>query len=89
MASGEARTFRPAVPDICREILAEHIEHTVDLLLERSRVLAEAVAAGRTAVVGLSYRLADDSAQPVALRVDPDPSRVLVLSPAPIGGSGL
>ncbi|MGE7387842.1 carbonic anhydrase [Streptomyces sp. NPDC004126] len=50
------------------EILAEHIEHTVDLLLERSRVLADAVAAGRLAVVGLSYRLADGSAQLVAVR---------------------
>ncbi|MFI9064438.1 carbonic anhydrase [Streptomyces sp. NPDC053429] len=50
------------------EILAEHIEHTVDLLLDRSRVLAEEVAAGRTAVVGLSYRLADGSAQLVASR---------------------
>ncbi|MFI7320203.1 carbonic anhydrase [Streptomyces venezuelae] len=50
------------------EILAEHIEHTVDLLLERSRVLADAVAEGRTAVVGLSYRLADGSAQLVATR---------------------
>ncbi|MGW1813749.1 carbonic anhydrase [Streptomyces sp. NPDC002125] len=50
------------------EILAEHIEQTVDLLLERSRVLADAVAAGRLAVVGLSYRLADGSAQLVATR---------------------
>jgi carbonic anhydrase len=50
------------------EILAEHIEHTVDLLLERSRVLAERVAAGRLGVVGLSYRLADGSAQLVASR---------------------
>ncbi|GAX57744.1 carbonic anhydrase [Streptomyces olivochromogenes] len=48
------------------EILAEHIRHTVDLLLERSRVLAERVSAGRLAVVGLSYRLADGSAQLVA-----------------------
>ncbi|MFE5524553.1 carbonic anhydrase, partial [Embleya sp. NPDC056538] len=50
------------------EILAEHIEHTVDLLLERSHVLAERVAAGRVAVVGLSYRLADGSARLVASR---------------------
>ncbi|MFG2836051.1 carbonic anhydrase [Streptomyces zaomyceticus] len=50
------------------EILAEHIEHTVDLLLERSRILADAVAAGRLGVVGLSYRLADGSAQLVATR---------------------
>lgn len=50
------------------EILAEHIEHTVDLLLERSRVLADRVATGRLGVVGLSYRLADGSAQLVASR---------------------
>ncbi|OLZ62779.1 carbonic anhydrase [Streptomyces sp. IMTB 2501] len=50
------------------EILAEHIRHTVDLLLDRSRVLAEKVAAGQAAVVGLCYRLADGSAQLVASR---------------------
>ncbi|MER5201324.1 carbonic anhydrase [Streptomyces sp. NPDC002884] len=50
------------------EILAEHIRHTVDLLLDRSRVLAERVAAGQAAVVGLCYRLADGSAQLVASR---------------------
>ncbi|MEU5716259.1 carbonic anhydrase [Streptomyces sp. NPDC020403] len=63
---------RAAGRDSAEEILAEHIEHTVDLLLERSRVLADAVAAGRTAVVGLSYRLADGSAQFVTSRgLDP------------------
>ncbi|MFI2207955.1 carbonic anhydrase [Streptomyces sp. NPDC020192] len=50
------------------EILAEHIGHTVDLLLDRSRLLAERVAAGQAAVVGLCYRLADGSAQLVAAR---------------------
>ncbi|MFF3390068.1 carbonic anhydrase [Streptomyces sp. NPDC002669] len=50
------------------EILAEHIRHTVDLLLDRSRVLADKVAAGQAAVVGLRYRLADGSAQLVASR---------------------
>ncbi|MFD3442265.1 carbonic anhydrase [Streptomyces sp. NPDC058685] len=50
------------------EILAEHVSHTVDLLLDRSRVLAEKVGAGHAAVVGLSYRLADGSAQLVAAR---------------------
>ncbi|MFE2536711.1 carbonic anhydrase [Streptomyces sp. NPDC059371] len=59
---------RAAGRDTADEILAEHIEHTVDLLLERSRVLADAVAAGRLAVVGLSYRLSDGSAQLVATR---------------------
>ncbi|WP_069173464.1 carbonic anhydrase [Streptomyces griseus] len=63
---------RAAGRDSAEEILAEHIEHTVDLLLERSRVLAEAVATGRTAVIGLSYRLADGSAQFVTSRgLDP------------------
>lgn len=59
---------RAAGRDQADEILAEHIEHTVDLLLERSRALAERVAAGRLGVVGLSYRLADGSAQLVASR---------------------
>lgn len=60
-----ARAAGRVKPD---EILAEHIEHTVDLLLDRSRVLADAVTAGRLGVVGLSYRLADGSAQLVAAR---------------------
>ncbi|MFE7245042.1 carbonic anhydrase [Streptomyces sp. NPDC057580] len=59
---------RAAGRETAQEILVEHIEHTVDLLLERSRVLAERVAAGRLGVVGLSYRLADGSAQLVASR---------------------
>lgn len=48
------------------EILAEHVRHTVDMLLDRSRILADKVAAGQTAVVGLCYRLTDGSAQLVA-----------------------
>ncbi|GAA2768503.1 carbonic anhydrase [Streptomyces paradoxus] len=59
---------RAAGRETADEILAEHIEHTVGLLLERSRVLAERVAAGRLGVVGMSYRLADGSAQLVASR---------------------
>ncbi|MFB7517297.1 carbonic anhydrase [Streptomyces sp. NPDC056144] len=59
---------RAAGRDKPDEVLAEHIEHTMDLLLERSRVLAEAVAEGRLGMVGLSYRLADGSAQLVAAR---------------------
>lgn len=50
------------------DFIAEHIRHTVDLLLDRSRVLAQAVDAGRVAVVGLSYRLADGTARPVTVR---------------------
>ncbi|CAL9657229.1 Carbonic anhydrase [Streptomyces sp. enrichment culture] len=59
---------RAAGRDQPEEILAEHIRHTVDLLLERSRVLADRVTAGQVAVVGLSYRLADGSARLVASR---------------------
>ncbi|MFD3481378.1 carbonic anhydrase [Streptomyces sp. NPDC058695] len=47
-------------------IIAAHTRNTVDLLLDRSRVLADHVAAGRTAVVGLTYSLADGSARLVA-----------------------
>ncbi|MBT2455945.1 carbonic anhydrase [Streptomyces sp. ISL-86] len=50
------------------DFIAEHIRHTVDLLLDRSRVLAQAVEAGQAAVVGLSYRLADGTASPVTVR---------------------
>ncbi|MGW5118301.1 carbonic anhydrase [Streptomyces noursei] len=50
------------------EILAEHVGHTVDLLLNRSQALAQRVADGRVAVVGLSYRLADGGADLVAAR---------------------
>ncbi|MFC4907363.1 carbonic anhydrase [Actinomadura gamaensis] len=50
------------------EILHHHIRTTVDLLLDRSHVLADQVAAGRVAVVGLAYRLSDGTAQLVAAR---------------------
>lgn len=50
------------------DFIAEHIRHTVDLLMERSRVLADAVDAGRVAVVGLSYRLVDGTARVVTAR---------------------
>ncbi|GIF98984.1 hypothetical protein Cci01nite_40780 [Catellatospora citrea] len=45
------------------DIIVTHIRHTVDLLLNRSRVLADQVTDGRTAVVGLFYQLADGSAR--------------------------
>ncbi|GAU71163.1 putative carbonic anhydrase [Streptomyces sp. NBRC 110611] len=54
------------------DIIDEHIRHTVDLLLDRSRVLADQVTAGKTAVVGLSYRLADGSARFVTARGLPE-----------------
>ncbi len=39
----------------------EHVRHTVRMLQGYSRSLAEAVAAGRTAIVGLEYTLAEGS----------------------------
>ncbi|MFF0835048.1 MULTISPECIES: carbonic anhydrase [unclassified Streptomyces] len=50
------------------DFIDEHIKRTVDLLLERSRTLSEAVDAGRAAVAGLSYRLADGTAHLVTAR---------------------
>ncbi|MFD7590179.1 carbonic anhydrase [Kitasatospora sp. NPDC059811] len=49
-------------------IVDEHIRQTVDLLLERSQLLAAKVAEGSAAVVGLSYRLRDGQARTVAAR---------------------
>ncbi|MFG2881425.1 carbonic anhydrase [Streptomyces sp. NPDC048297] len=45
------------------DLIDAHIQHTVDLLLERSRVLADQVASGHTGVVGLAYRLAEGNAR--------------------------
>ncbi|MFJ9863020.1 carbonic anhydrase [Streptomyces sp. NPDC101165] len=50
------------------DFIATHVRHTVDFLMERSRELADQVAAGRTAVVGLSYRLAEGNARLVVSR---------------------
>ncbi|MFD4370481.1 carbonic anhydrase [Streptomyces sp. NPDC058486] len=50
------------------DIIDEHVRHTVDLLLDRSRVLSEQVAAGETAVVGLGYELAGGTARLVTTR---------------------
>ncbi|MCF2527290.1 carbonic anhydrase [Yinghuangia soli] len=50
------------------DIIDEHVRHTVDVLMDRSRVLAELVEAGRAAVVGMSYRLAEGSTRVVTAR---------------------
>lgn len=50
-----------------RDFIAEQIRHTVHLLLEPSRALADAMAAGDVAVVGLAYRLVDGTAELVTL----------------------
>ncbi|WP_037305778.1 carbonic anhydrase [Amycolatopsis orientalis] len=50
------------------DIIAEHIRQTVDLLTDRSRLLADKIESGQTAIAGLSYRLADGSARVVTTR---------------------
>ncbi|HSA49841.1 MAG TPA: carbonic anhydrase [Yinghuangia sp.] len=56
------------------DFIDEHIRRTVDLLLERSRVLNDQVAAGQAAVVGLAYRLSEGSARLVTARGLPAPA---------------
>ncbi|MEU8514997.1 carbonic anhydrase [Kitasatospora sp. NPDC048722] len=51
-------------------IVDEHIRQSVDLLLERSQLLAAKVAEGSVGVVGLSYRLTDGRARTVAAHGD-------------------
>lgn len=45
-----------------------HVRYTTNLLVERSAVMAERLAAGRFAVVGLGYRLSEGSVRQVAAR---------------------
>ncbi len=57
-ANGRQNAGESAGPDV-DTVVTEHVRHTVRLLIERSRVLAEAVDAGEVAVVGLFYQLVD------------------------------
>ncbi|MFK0118950.1 carbonic anhydrase [Streptomyces sp. NPDC090994] len=64
--------------------IATHVRHTVDLVMDRSRELADQVAAGRTAVVGLTYRLAEGSVRTVTSRgldVPSDPAPATASTP--------
>jgi carbonic anhydrase len=61
----EARKAGRGDPD---GLIDEHIRHSVDLLMERSRALSDGVAAGEVAVLGLSYRLADGKVRTVTTR---------------------
>ncbi|UGQ11701.1 carbonic anhydrase [Yinghuangia sp. ASG 101] len=45
------------------DVIDEHIRHTVDLLLDRSRVLSDQIGSGQAAVVGLGYQLAEGNAR--------------------------
>jgi carbonic anhydrase len=46
--------------------MREHVRYTVELLVQRSSVVAERVANGRCGVIGLSYRLDEGSVRRVA-----------------------
>jgi carbonic anhydrase len=52
------------------EVVAEHTRQTVGLLADRSCLLAERIADGRCAVVGMEYSLAVGQAQLLAARGD-------------------
>lgn len=56
------------------DIIDEHVRHTVDVLLDRSRVLADLVATNHAAVVGMSYQLAEGTARMVTTRGIPHPT---------------
>ena len=44
------------------DMVVEHVKQTSQRLADSSRVISDAIEAGRTAVVGLSYRLAEGRA---------------------------
>ncbi|MFE6782000.1 carbonic anhydrase [Streptomyces sp. NPDC057680] len=52
------------------DIIDEHIRHTVDLMLERSRLLSDQVASGDIAIVGLGYALTEGNARIVTTHGD-------------------
>lgn len=46
--------------------VVEHVKETSERLVDRSRIIGDAIEAGRTAVVGVTYHLADGEAQIVS-----------------------
>lgn len=46
--------------------VVEHVKQTSARLVERSRIIGDAIEAGRTAVVGIAYHLSDGEAQVVS-----------------------
>lgn len=47
------------------DFIGRHVKETVTLLVERSKIISERVAAGRLAVVGLTYQLEDGQVEVV------------------------
>lgn len=52
--------------DTVNETVVEHVKQTTERMIDQSRVLHDAVADGRTAVVGVTYRLAEGRADLVS-----------------------
>ncbi|MCC2030668.1 carbonic anhydrase [Microbacterium allomyrinae] len=61
--AGTADGIPPAAVD-AEEVGREHLRDTVGELLHASELISEAVAAGRLAIVGANYRLAEGTAVP-------------------------
>lgn len=57
---------RRAGRDAVDDVVAEHTRETVELLADRSTLVAERIADGRLAVVGMEYSLADGEAHVLA-----------------------
>ena len=65
---------RQAGMTTAEEIEAEHVRHTLRLLTERSRLIADRIASGHLAVVGAAYDLGDGRARIVdSVGLDPTP----------------
>jgi carbonic anhydrase len=47
-------------------MVVEHVKQTSQRLADSSRVISDAIEGGRTAVIGLSYRLAEGRADLVS-----------------------
>jgi carbonic anhydrase len=59
-------------------LIADHTRHTGEFVLERSRAIADAVAAGRCAVAGVTYRLEEGLAELVWVAGDVGDTQVAV-----------
>ena len=58
-------SLRNEQPDV-NDMVVENVKQTSQRLVDSSRVISDAVASGRTAVIGLAYRLAEGRADLVS-----------------------
>jgi carbonic anhydrase len=78
-----ARARHLVEPDDVADV---HVERTIDLLINRDSGVADAVAAGRCAVVGMSYRLTDGRVAVVTVGATGAPG--VADAAAPAAGTG-